>query len=158
MASLTQWTWVWVNSGSWWWTGRPGVLQFMGLLRFEHDWVAKLNHPTRPNTRMCLPTWKLSESHSVKIFMETALCGWTSAPFPHCKLEVPSFKSWLCLPGDQPPSWSYPEATEDASVTQEIPRDPWNFVSGIRGSDQTYISFFSFLTVPCSMTYLKFPD
>ena len=29
MASLTQWTWVWVNSGSWWWTGRPGVLQFM---------------------------------------------------------------------------------------------------------------------------------
>ena len=30
MASLTQWTWVWVNSGSWWWTGRPGVLQSMG--------------------------------------------------------------------------------------------------------------------------------
>ena len=31
MASPTQWAWVWVNSGSWWWTGRPGVLQFMGL-------------------------------------------------------------------------------------------------------------------------------
>ena len=30
MASLTQWTWVWVNFGSWWWTGRPGMLQFMG--------------------------------------------------------------------------------------------------------------------------------
>ena len=30
MASLTQWTWVWMNSGSWWWTGRPGVLRFMG--------------------------------------------------------------------------------------------------------------------------------
>ena len=30
MASLTPWTWVWVNSGSWWWTGRPGVLRFMG--------------------------------------------------------------------------------------------------------------------------------
>ena len=30
MASLTRWTWVWVNSGSWWWTGRPGVLRFMG--------------------------------------------------------------------------------------------------------------------------------
>ena len=30
MASPTQWTWVWVNSGSWWWTGRPGVLRFMG--------------------------------------------------------------------------------------------------------------------------------
>ena len=33
MASLTQWTWVWVNSGSWWWTGRPGVLGFMGSQR-----------------------------------------------------------------------------------------------------------------------------
>ena len=33
MASLTRWMWVWVNSGSWWWTGRPGVLQFMGLQR-----------------------------------------------------------------------------------------------------------------------------
>ena len=31
MASVTQWTWVWVNSGSWWWTGRPGVLRFLGL-------------------------------------------------------------------------------------------------------------------------------
>ena len=30
MPSLTRWTWVWVNSGSWWWTGRPGVLRFMG--------------------------------------------------------------------------------------------------------------------------------
>ena len=39
MASPTRWTWVWVNSGSWWWTGRPGVLQFMGLQRVGHDWV-----------------------------------------------------------------------------------------------------------------------
>ena len=37
MASLTRWTWVWVNSGSWWWTGRPGVLQSMGLQRVGHD-------------------------------------------------------------------------------------------------------------------------
>ena len=43
MASLTQWTWVWVNSRSWWWTGRPGVLQFMGLQRVGHDWVTELN-------------------------------------------------------------------------------------------------------------------
>ena len=40
MASLTRWTWVWVNSGSWWWTGRPGVLQFMGSQRVTRlsDW------------------------------------------------------------------------------------------------------------------------
>ena len=37
MASPTQWMWVWVNSGSWWWTGRPGVLQFMGSQRVGHD-------------------------------------------------------------------------------------------------------------------------
>ena len=45
MASLTRWTWVWVNSGSWWWTGRPGVLQFMGSQRVGHDWVTELNYP-----------------------------------------------------------------------------------------------------------------
>ena len=43
MASPTQWTWVQVNSGSWWWTGRPGVLQSMGLQRVGHDWVTELN-------------------------------------------------------------------------------------------------------------------
>ena len=43
MASLTQWTWVWVNSGSWWWTGRPGVLQLMGLQRVGDDWATELN-------------------------------------------------------------------------------------------------------------------
>ena len=43
MASLTQWTWVSVNPGSWWWTGRPGVLQSMGSKRVGHDWVTKLN-------------------------------------------------------------------------------------------------------------------
>ena len=43
MASPTQRMWVWVNSGSWWWTGRPGVLQFMGLQRVGHDWATELN-------------------------------------------------------------------------------------------------------------------
>ena len=43
MISPTQWTWVWVNSGSWWWTGRPGVLQFMGLQGVGHDWTTELN-------------------------------------------------------------------------------------------------------------------
>ena len=43
MASLTRWTWVWVDSGSWWWTGRPGMLQFMGSQRVGHDWATELN-------------------------------------------------------------------------------------------------------------------
>ena len=43
MASLTRWMWVWVNSRSWWWTGRPWVLQFMGSQRVRHDWETELN-------------------------------------------------------------------------------------------------------------------
>ena len=43
MASPTQWTRVWVNSRSWWWTGRPGVLQSMGSQRVGHDWATELN-------------------------------------------------------------------------------------------------------------------
>ena len=43
MVSLTQWPWVWVNSGSWWWTGRPGVQWFMGSQRVRHDWATELN-------------------------------------------------------------------------------------------------------------------
>ena len=39
MASLTQWTWVWASSRSWWSTGRPGMLQFMRLQRVRHNWV-----------------------------------------------------------------------------------------------------------------------
>ena len=47
MASLTRWTWVWVNSRSWWWTERPGLLRFMGLQRVGHDWVTVLNWTDR---------------------------------------------------------------------------------------------------------------
>ena len=47
MASLTLWTWVWINSGSWWWTGRPGVVQSVGSQRVRHDWVTELNRTDR---------------------------------------------------------------------------------------------------------------
>ena len=70
MASLTQWTWVWVNSGSWWWTGRPGVLQSTGSHRVGHDWVTELNWnsenhcSTQTLPGCCIPmvqiTWEIS--------------------------------------------------------------------------------------------------
>ena len=50
MASPTGWTWVWVNSGSWWWTERPGVLRFMGSQRVGHDWATELNWDQPLNT------------------------------------------------------------------------------------------------------------
>ena len=52
MTSLTRWTWVWVDSGSWGWTGRPGVLQFMGSQRVGHDWETELNW-----TECCFYCW-----------------------------------------------------------------------------------------------------
>ena len=46
MASLTQWTWVWASSGSWRWTGKPGVLQSVGSHWVRRDWGTGLNRPT----------------------------------------------------------------------------------------------------------------
>ena len=43
MSSSTWWTWVWVNHGSWWLTGRPGILWFMGSQRVRHNWATELN-------------------------------------------------------------------------------------------------------------------
>ena len=43
MPSPTRWTWIWVNSGCWWWTGRPGMLWFMGSQRVRHNWGNELN-------------------------------------------------------------------------------------------------------------------
>ena len=52
MASPTRWIWVWVDSRSWWWTGRPGMLQFMGWQRVRHDWATELR------TSDCDLIWK----------------------------------------------------------------------------------------------------
>ena len=54
MASPTQWIWVWVDSGSRWWTGRPGVLWFMGSQRVGHDWATELNWHRIPRTYCCI--------------------------------------------------------------------------------------------------------
>ena len=51
MASPTRWTWVWVSSGSWWWTGKPGVLQFMGSQSVGHDWATELNSAYKLNNQ-----------------------------------------------------------------------------------------------------------
>ena len=48
MASPTQWTWVSAGSRSWWWTGRPGVLRFMGSQRVGRDWATELNWTENP--------------------------------------------------------------------------------------------------------------
>ena len=59
MASPTWWTWVGASSGSWWWTGRPGVLQSMGLQRVGHDWATGLNWTEQMlEDRECVSIWQ----------------------------------------------------------------------------------------------------
>ena len=52
MASLTRWSWVWINSRSWWQTGKPGMLQSMGWQRIGHNWATELNW-TLTDTMLC---------------------------------------------------------------------------------------------------------
>ena len=87
MASLTQWTWVWVSSRSWWWTGKPGMLQFLGSQRVGHDWVTELNWtelnlhgglvPAEELKRYCyyIP-WKNPEPspRAVLLFLDCSSC------------------------------------------------------------------------------------
>ena len=66
MASPTQWTWFWVNFGSWWWTERPGVLRSMGSQRVGQDW-AKLNWTEPLVLHKVQPQYFLSDFISAKI-------------------------------------------------------------------------------------------
>ena len=59
MASPTQWTWVWVNSRSWRWTGKPGVLRFMGFQRVGRDWATELNWWPRAQLYFVIIYWQI---------------------------------------------------------------------------------------------------
>ena len=74
MASRTLWTWVWVNSGGWWWTRKPGVLRFMGSQRVGHNWVTELNWTewsVRETKVLLLSRWNY-----MPIIQDTAIDYW----------------------------------------------------------------------------------
>ena len=79
LASLTQWTWVWVNFGSWR-RGRPSVLQSMGLQRVGYDWVTELNW-----TETCINTmtWKSCVTEGKEGSMKNVLLSHLSMIFPN---------------------------------------------------------------------------
>ena len=93
MASLTRWTWVSVNSGSWWWTGRPGVLRFMGSQRVGPDWATELNWTERSWDWSTLSSKKGSFLHLVANGV-IALQSW---PFHRTVRFLPSFEApgWI---------------------------------------------------------------
>ena len=68
MASLTRWTWIWASSGSWWWTGKPGVLQSMGSQRVGHDWVTELNWWCLGVVYLCCPPMVLVTTKYIHLF------------------------------------------------------------------------------------------
>ena len=93
MASPTQWTWVWASSESWWWTGRPVVLQSMGSLRVGHDWVTELNWtpllikvPSWPKflqvkvTQLCPPLCNPMD-YTVHAILQARILEWVAFPF-----------------------------------------------------------------------------
>ena len=77
MASPTQWTWVWASSRSWWWTGKPGVLQSMGLQRVRHDWVTELHWTDIGRTRTEAHILKITEKSVMSLF-------WCLGTLPFC--------------------------------------------------------------------------
>ena len=84
MASPTQQTWVWVNSGSWWWTGRPGMLRFMGSQRAGHDWATDRKQTSFQSKEREAP-WMWSLSHPFPKQWESLLylkqTGWDLQKF-----------------------------------------------------------------------------
>ena len=103
MASRTRWTWVWVNFGRWWWTGRPGVLWFMGSQRVGHDWATELNwtHGIQ-ETHICLSElWRVSLSYTdglglltvfwdFHIYLHEHICDCYSQQ--ECRSKLPSLQ------------------------------------------------------------------
>ena len=77
MASLTRWTWVWISSRSWWWTGKPGMLQSMGSQRVGHNWMTELN---------CMPLYQSWHG-----------C-WAKCVATSVKKYAPPFPSWMLQP------------------------------------------------------------
>ena len=77
MSSLTWWTWVWVSSGSWWWTRTPCVVQSMGLQRVGHDWVTEVNWTVDVSgseskvwcckEQYCIGTWNVRSMNQGKL-------------------------------------------------------------------------------------------
>ena len=96
MASPTRWTWVWVNSGSWWWTGRPDVLRFMGSQKVGHDWTTEQNwteHVWR--VKVSVTPWTVAHQAPPSMGFSRQEC-WSGLPFPSPgESSQPRDRTWV---------------------------------------------------------------
>ena len=95
MTSRTRWTWVWVNSGRWWWTGRPGALQFMGSRTVGHNWATEQNW-TEPITNLCV---------CVLSCAQVFVIPWTIAFQAPLSMGFSRQEYWSGLPFPSPVYW-----------------------------------------------------
>ena len=93
MASPAQWTWVWVNSGGWRKTGRPGVLQSMGSQRVGHDWVTELNCMYN---NMCECMHVCWSAVYIWVYLHVCVCAHVHLCIRMCMLRV-EMGVWMCI-------------------------------------------------------------
>ena len=90
MASPTQWTWVWASSGRWWWIGKPGVLQSMGLPRVGHDWATEQLQYCTHETYIIFYI-----NYASFFFMKVFLFQLTTLYHTHTQKSFPETPTWL---------------------------------------------------------------
>ena len=84
MALPTQQTWFWASSGSWWWTGKTGMLQSMGSQRVRHNWATELMHIYKPIENVKHQEWTLRVNYSLWVMMICQCSGPIVTNVPLC--------------------------------------------------------------------------
>ena len=118
MASLTRRTWVWVNSGSWWWTGRPGVLRFMGMQSrtrlsnwTELNWTEELLKMKAKVSQLCL-TLCNPVDYTVHGILQARILEWVSCSFLQGVFLTQGSNPGLPIAGGFLTSWATREGQE----------------------------------------------
>ena len=108
MALPSRWTWVWVSSGSWWWTGKPGMLQSMGSQRIRHEWVTELNwlcfirnEPSVPCVYHAWISLALKTTCKVFVLLWCTFHRWGNKVHRGSDSCLSSFSWWSCRAGAQ---------------------------------------------------------
>ena len=102
MASPTWWTWVWASSGSWWWTGKLGVLQSMGSQKVGHNWVTELNCPLQC---LGLNSCSINVSWMREWGCECSYCLSANPP-PLCPRNIQAHHIHFCHSSTFLPAWN----------------------------------------------------
>ena len=98
MASLTRWTWVWANSGSWWWVGKPGVLQSMGSQTVGHDWMTEQNFSYRRSSDLSTGEG-FTPVRKIQSMTKTYLVLWDRGSWMKSICKTPMFHQTIQWPG-----------------------------------------------------------